>query len=61
MKKVIVSFLLVCLTLIVCTNPVRAATQAEIDAAVTSGMVWLAARQNPDGSWGTLYPVGKTG
>ncbi len=59
MKKCFVLLLLLsmsCLAL-----PVQAATQTDIDAAVAKGVAWLAAQQNPDGSWGAYYYVGHTG
>jgi hypothetical protein len=37
-------------------------TQEQIEAAVVNGLTWLAAQQNPDGSWGTgCDRVAKTG
>jgi len=46
------SFLLIFLAFaIICTLPVQAATEAEIDAAIASGIAWLAADQEADGSW----------
>lgn len=42
-------------------TPASAATKEEIQEAVDDGVAWLAAQQNPDGSWGDLYsPVAKT-
>ena len=40
-----------------------AASEAEIEQAINNGTAWLAAQQNPDGSWGsgTTYYVGHTG
>jgi len=32
-----------------------------VDEAIDKGVAWLAAKQNPDGSWGSYYPVGQTG
>lgn len=43
------------------TPMASAATEAEIQQAIDDGIVWLAAQQNPDGSWGTSYQVGHTG
>ena len=47
-------------------SSVKAATPEEIQAAIDSGLVWLAAKQNttpgPDfGSWGISHKIGKTG
>jgi len=40
----------------------KAATEAEIQAAIDDGLAWLAAKQNPvNGSWGVSRTVGKTG
>jgi hypothetical protein len=42
--------------------PARAATQAQIDQAMTNGLTWLASQQNSDGSWdGFFSPVAYTG
>jgi sugar lactone lactonase YvrE len=44
--------------------PAGAATQAQIEQAITNGLAWLASQQNSDGSWsGTSYtaPVAYTG
>jgi hypothetical protein len=59
MKKLFV--LLIVLSMSCVVLPVQAATQAEIDAAIASGLTWLVEQQNPDGSWGTYYYVGHTG
>lgn len=32
-------------------GPLQAATQAEIEEAIENGLAWLAAQQEPDGSW----------
>ena len=37
-----------------------AATQAEIDQAITNGLAWLATQQNGDGSFGSGYPLAYT-
>jgi PKD repeat protein len=37
------------------------ASLSEIEQAICEGMEWLASVQNPDGSWGTSYEVGRTG
>ncbi len=39
----------------------EAATTAEINASTASGIQWLAAQQNPDGSWGSAHYSGTTG
>lgn len=60
MKKVFAILLLLSLSVFV--YPVQAATRAEIDAAIDSGIEWLAAQQNTiDGSWGTSRQIGHTG
>ncbi|NMX21003.1 hypothetical protein C5S30_00900 [ANME-1 cluster archaeon GoMg4] len=38
-----------------------AASEAEIQQAIDDGIAWLAAQQNPEGSWGTSNMVGETG
>jgi hypothetical protein len=43
-----------------CVNA-TAATDEEIQAAIDAGLAWLAAQQNPDGSFGAVRPVAKTG
>jgi hypothetical protein len=53
--------LLILLSMSCLVLPVQTATQADIDAAIASGLEWLAANQNVDGSWGTYYEVGHTG
>ena len=35
--------------------------RATVGEAIADGVAWLAAQQNPDGSWGTYYQVAKTG
>jgi len=60
MRKVTVSFLLIFLAIFMFALPVQAATEAQIDAAIASGLAYLAGVQNPgplppgatDGSWG---------
>ncbi|NIM99337.1 MAG: hypothetical protein GTO24_15060 [candidate division Zixibacteria bacterium] len=45
-------------------DPAAAATEAEVESAVTNGLSWLAAQQNPDGSWSGFRdeePVAHTG
>ena len=65
MKKIIlIAGILV--AFIMCLSTVKAATEADIQAAIDSGLVWLAAKQNttpgPDfGSWGISHEIGKTG
>ena len=34
--------------------PVQAATEPEIETSIQAGLAWLAAQQNPDGSWGVV-------
>jgi uncharacterized repeat protein (TIGR01451 family) len=41
--------------------PAQAATPEQIQTSIDNGMAWLAAQQNPDGSWGYSYRVGYTG
>ncbi len=61
MRKIILLVaILVAFTM--CFSTVKAATDAEIQAAIDSGLVWLAGKQNTtDGSWGISRKVGKTG
>jgi len=65
MKKIIlIAGILVAFTM--CFSTVKAATEADIQAAIDDGLAWLAAKQNttpgPDsGSWGTYHKIGKTG
>jgi len=33
----------------------------QIDEAIDNGVAWLLTKQNPDGSWGSWYPVATTG
>ncbi len=59
-KMILIAGILVAFSL--CFSGVKAATEAEIQAAIDSGLVWLAASQNLDGTWGAGEdPVGKTG
>jgi len=53
LRKIAALAILVFLTFAIVSSalPVRAATKAEIDAAITSGVAWLAADQQADGSW----------
>lgn len=44
-----------------CTTPIQAATDADIEAAIEGGLIWLAGHQNPDGSWGGYSQTGHTG
>jgi hypothetical protein len=47
---------------IVAPAGVHAATQPQINQAVTDGLAWLATQQNPDGSFGSsAYPIAETG
>jgi len=39
------------------TSTTRAATEEEIENAITNGVAYLAGHQNPDGSWGPYDPV----
>jgi hypothetical protein len=41
--------------------PASAATQDQINHAITNGLAWLVSQQNSDGSWGSSYPVAYTG
>jgi hypothetical protein len=38
-----------------------AATPDEINQAIEDGLAWLAGHQNPNGSWGSVNTVGRTG
>jgi hypothetical protein len=40
--------------------PASAATQDQINQAITNGLVWLVSQQNSNGSWGSSYPVAYT-
>ncbi|MBP7937727.1 MAG: hypothetical protein KA354_24060 [Phycisphaerae bacterium] len=42
------------------TAPVNAATTTEINQAIQDGLAWLATQQNPDGSFGSGYPLAQT-
>jgi len=64
MKKLGLFFAVIAL-LAFCLPTAKAATEAEIQAAIDDGLAWLAAKQNisagPDsGSWGDSRMVGKT-
>jgi hypothetical protein len=51
-------------TLLAPRGPATAGTEEEIESAVTTGLSWLAAQQNPDGSWSGFRveePVAHTG
>jgi hypothetical protein len=41
--------------------PAGAATQSQINSAIDDGLQWLADNQNPNGSWGSSYQVGRGG
>lgn len=41
--------------------PAMAATEEEIQASIVNGTAWLAANQNPDGSWGSGNVIAETG
>jgi len=65
MKKIVL-FAAILVALTMCFSTVKAATEAEIQAAIDNGLAWLAAKQNttpgPDfGSWGVAKMIGKTG
>lgn len=46
---------------LVCAVPLRAATPEEITDSIESGLRWLVAQQNGNGSWGSYEPVAHTG
>jgi hypothetical protein len=60
MKRILL-FVTVLAILTMCFTTVKAATPEQIDSAITKGLAWLAAKQNPDGSWGVAKMIGKTG
>ncbi len=55
-------FLVIAVALLLLSAPaVSAATPAQINTAIDKGVIWLAAQQNADGSWGNYFPTGETG
>ena len=60
MKKTL-TFVIALLVLTMSLTPAMAATEADIQEAIDSGLVWLAGMQNVDGSWGNCVQIGKTG
>jgi hypothetical protein len=54
-KRIVATILFVFLLLPTVTMqpPATAATEEEIEESIVKGLAWLAAQQNPDGSWGT--------
>ncbi len=63
MKKQFYGSIIVAMLLLLLLIPVTAtaATPAEIEQACDDGLVWLAAQQNADGSWGSSEKVAHTG
>jgi len=61
MRKIVL-FVAILVAFTMCLPTGKAATEAEIQAAIDSGLAWLAGKQDAaDGSWGTIDKVGKTG
>ncbi len=60
-QRFVLFLFLTALIFIAVASPVGAATQAEINNAISTGVVWLASNQNADGSWGHSYPTAETG
>ncbi len=50
-KRNLVSGILAVAILLLAVMPARAATEEEIEQAIVDGLAWLAAQQNPNGSW----------
>ncbi|NNK49957.1 MAG: hypothetical protein HKO99_00005, partial [Xanthomonadales bacterium] len=50
----------VAILLIAMAAPIHAATDWEIDQAIQDGLAWLATTQNPNGSFGSGYPLADT-
>ena len=59
-KVVLALILIVVLNVQLGVPRVKTSTPTEIADSINKGIAWLAAQQNPDGSWGT-YSVGETG
>jgi len=57
----VISICMLFLLAVTLAGPVSAATEEEIAVAIEDGMAWLAAQQNPDGSWGYWSQVARTG
>lgn len=60
-KRNLLSAILAVAILLLAVMPARAATEEEIEQAIVDGLAWLAAQQNPDGSWGSSCRVAHTG
>lgn len=59
LKLTVVLALLLAMTVSIPTC--MAATEEEIEESIDAGVSWLAAQQNPDGSWGSYEQVAYTG
>jgi len=60
-QRLLLYFIITALLLVTMVPAVSAATPAEIDTAISNGVVWLATHQNAGGSWGSFFPTGETG
>ena len=55
------SAILAAAMLLLAVSPAWGATNEQIEQAIVKGLAWLAAQQNPDGSWGSSTRVACTG
>jgi len=60
-QRLLLTLIITALLLVTMVPAVSAATQTEIDTAISNGVVWLATHQNAGGSWGSYFPTGETG
>lgn len=60
MKKIFAIFIALMLLLSMVALPVEAATETEINTAITNGLAWLATQQNAAGYFGGGYLLGNT-
>ena len=60
-RKIVSTVALAALLATMLAIPAQAATEDEVEQAVTDGVAWLAAQQNADGSWNTWDYAAHTG